>query len=507
MGRSIVIGGGPNGLAAAATLASQGHQVSLLEALPQVGGRAASEEFHPGYRTTGLLHDTERVQPWVIDALGLKRYGLQTQAPPAVAIAGPDGRAVVLPSDVDAAVASLDSSASGLGARWRAWHDDVQASAGAVRALSAGPPPDIASDAALLPLALHGLKVFRLGRARMMELLRTGPQCAEDWLDEWFMDRTLQAGLVLPGLLGTWMGPRSPTSAAAVLFSAALAGEEVVGGPAGLTRALTAACASAGVTVQTQAEVEQICVESGAVKAVRLCDGTVLDADVIVSTLGPRRTLRALVDPLQLPFALDEASAPIRTRGIVAKVDLALSGPLLHPAHPDTPLARIRVAPDLVTLERAFDDAKHRRMPAAPALDIRVPSVEDASLAPEGHHVASVLVFGAAHDLDGGWTTAARDALGEATRAVLERYLPGSTQQIVAERVQTPADLEARYGLEGGHLFHAELGLDQIMSFRPHPRLAQYSTAIGGLVLGGAGMHPAGGLTCAQGVLAARAVG
>jgi len=507
MGTAIVIGGGPNGLAAAATLAAKGHQVTLLEAQAQVGGRAAAEEFHPGYHTTGLLHDTERVQPWVIDSLGLRRHGLETQTPPGVAISGPNGRAVLLPSDMAAAVTGLEALQPGLGAQWRAWREDVQASAATVCALSAGPPPDIRSDADVWPLVRHGMQLLRLGRARMMELLRTGPLSAEDWLDEWFQDRTLQAGLALPGLLGTWMGPRSPTSGAAVLFSAALSGDEIVGGPAGLVRSLSAACAARGVEIRTGAKVDRIRVQDARATGVTLTDGTERDADLVLSTVGPRQTLRQLVDPTELPFAMDEASAPIRTRGIVAKVDLALSGPLCLPAHPDTAFDRIRVAPDMVTLERAFDDAKHRRMPKAPALDIRVPTIADPSLAPEGHHVASVLVYGAAHDLDGGWTDAARNALGEVTAAVLERHLPGSADRIVARRVQSPADLEARLGLEGGHLFHGELSLDQIMSFRPHPRLAHYTTGIQGLVLGGAGMHPAGGLTCAQGVLAARAAG
>jgi phytoene dehydrogenase-like protein len=507
MGSAIVIGAGPNGLAAALTLAGKGHQVTVLEARDEVGGRAAAEEFHPGFRTTGVLHDTERVQPWVIDALALGKHGLQTQAPPALLLAGPDRRAIVLPSSPEAAVASLDAYRPGLGGQWRAWKREVDDSAGLVRALSKSAPPDIAADADIWPLLGHGLSVLRLGRAKLMGLLRTGPLCAEDWLDEWFDDRTLQAGLVLPSLLGTWMGPRSPTSAAALRFSEALSGEEVVGGPAALIVALQAACALKGVDVRTGAPVQRIRVSEGRALGVRLDDGQELSAETVLSTVGPRQTMRALVDPLALPFSMDEATAPIRTRGIVAKVDLALSAALVHPAHPDIRFERIRVAPDMVSLERAFDDAKHRRLPAAPALDIRQPSLSDASLAPEGQHTASILVFGATHELDGGWDDQARGALLEATLGVLEAHLPGARAAVLGHRTQTPVDLAQSLGLEGGHLFHGELALDQLLSFRPHPRLAHYKTDIGGLFLGGAGMHPAGGFTCAQGVLAARAVG
>ena len=507
MGQTIVIGGGPNGLAAALTLAQRGHSVTVLEARDVLGGRAAGEEFHPGFRTTGLLHDTERVQPWVLEALGLSQHGLSTQTPPDVLISSSADNAVALASDPQRAGQQLDAQSPGLGQSYQAWWADVAASAGLVRALSGGPPPDIASDADLWPLIGHGMKVLRLGRAKLMDLLRTGPLCAEDWLDEHFSHRELQAGVTLPGLMGTWMGPRSPTSAATVRFAAALAGQEISGGPAALVASMVAACAARGVQLKTGAEVSQIRLDANQVSGVVLADGTQLQADAVVSTVGPRRTLRDLIDPLVLPFAMDEASAPIRTRGIVAKLDLALSATPSHPAAPSTDWQRLRLVSGMEGLERAFDDAKHRRLPRTPALDIRLPSLGAPGLAPEGQHVASVLIFGAPHDLDGGWTAQAKAQLQEATMAVIEHHMPGTGALVVGSRLQTPADLETSFGLEGGHLFHGEVGLDQILSFRPHPRLSDYTTDIGGLFLGGAGMHPAGGFTCAQGVLAARAVG
>jgi phytoene dehydrogenase-like protein len=331
-----------------------------------------------------------------------------------------------------------------------------------------------------------------------MDLLRVGPLCLQDWLDEWFSDPVIQGGVSLPALLGTWMGPRSPTGAAALLFSTALAGDEVVGGPAGLVDALKAAAIAAGVNLKTKAQVQRIRVEDGKVAGVSLTDGSYLAATNVLSSIGARKTLLELVDPTRLPFAIERAATPIRLRGIVAKVDLALEDWSWG--------SRVRIAPSMRYLEKAFDAAKHRRMPEAPGLDIRIPSLEDPGLAPNGQYVASVLVYGAAHDLDGGWTDAARARLGEVVCETMERFLPGSSQKIIAQRTRSPADLEQDYGLEGGHIFHGELGLDQILSFRPHPSLAGYTTPVLGLVLGGAGMHPAGGLTCAQGVLAAQRV-
>ncbi len=477
-----VIGGGHNGLAAAAILARAGRSVVLFEARDVLGGVAAGAEFHTGYRHTGILHDSAGVPPELAEALGL-RGGLRRRPVPPVHVAGTD---VVLDGE------TLSP--------WTDWVDEVRPF---FRGLMMEPAPDLGSEASLWPLLKPALGFRKMGTARMMELLRISPTCVDDWLEEFFEDPVLRAGLGADALWGTWMGPRSPSSTAVLLLRAcAMGDEELVGGPAALIDALTGLVAAAGVEVVKGATVEAIPVEGGQVQGVTLADGTRVMADAVLSAIGPRKTLLDLVHPAALPDGLEVQVERIRTRGIIAKIHLGLSAPLAICEGAE----RFRTGAHPHDWERAFDDAKHRRPLRAPALDVRLPSVTDPSLAPSGHQVASILVHGVAGDLDGGWDDEARAALGQAVLEQLAVHDPEVREKLVAMEILTPADLSARFGLEGGHLFHGELGLDQLHALRPSPDLARHQTPIPGLVLGSMGTHPGLGVSGWSGVLAARAL-
>ncbi|RME21045.1 MAG: NAD(P)/FAD-dependent oxidoreductase, partial [Deltaproteobacteria bacterium] len=372
----------------------------------------------------------------------------------------------------------------------------------ALRDLWEGPPPRLSVDGPMLPLLREALAIRRLGRSAMRELLRIVALSVEDWLVEHFPDPRVRAGLAGGALLGTWMGPRSPTGATALLLREAMAGDAVVGGPAGLVRVLAEAAESSGVTIRTGARVRRIRVVRGAVTGVVLDGGDALDASLVVSAVGPRHTLLDLVDPRQVPADLVDAVRTVRTRGIVARIDLALDGPLRLAHHEGERIERFRVGAHPDDLERAFDDARHRRLPRAPVLDVRVPTVAHPELAPHGGEVVSILATGCAHDLAGGWTPEARAALHDVVLTTLETVAPGLRDRVVGAAVSTPADLEAEFGLEGGHLFHGELALDQFHALRPSRRLSGHATGIRGLFLGSSGCHPAG-ITAAAGLHAA----
>ena len=478
----IVIGGGHCGLAAAAQLGRTGHSVVVCEARDSLGGVAAGAEFHPGYRHVGILHDSDLVPTGLDLATGLVGQ-LRRRDPPAVHVAGTD--------------TVLDAPTL---APWTGWVDPVR---DFFRELLQAPAPDLGGDASLWPLVKPALAFRKLGTDRMMALLRVSPTCVDDWLEEFFGDDTaVRAGLAAGALIGTWMGPRSPSSTAVLLLRACAADRELVGGPAALVEALVSAATTHGADLRTGARVSRIRIAQGRTAGVTLADGTELDADAVISAIGPRRTLLELVHPADLPDGLDVQVQRIRTRGITAKLHLALSGPLAIAGGAE----RFRVGAHPHDWERAFDDAKHRRPLKRPALDVRLPSLTDPSLAPSGHQVASILVHGAAVDLDGGWTDAARDALGHAVLDVLAEHDPGVRDKLVAAEVLTPADLAERYGLEGGHLLHGELGLDQLHALRPTPDLSRHTTGIPGLFLGSSGTHPGLGVSGWSGVLAARAL-
>jgi phytoene dehydrogenase-like protein len=503
----VVIGAGHNGLVAATLLARAGRRVVALERRDAVGGLAAGEEIHPGYRTAGLLHDTARLRPAVVEALDLERHGLVLgDAPPAVLVPTAAGRGLMLAHDPSAAAAEIATLSIADAERYRAYRGFLGRIGPFLRRLFDAAPPALdggVRDA--LALAARGWGLRRLGRRDMTELLRIGPMPAADWLAEWFESDTLRAALAAPALAGSFTGPRSPGTTAALVRWETLAARPVAGGPQKLVDALEAAARSAGVEIRTGAAVTSIRVDGGAVQGVTLAGGETIDAPIVAASCDPRRTLLDLVGGRRLEPALEHRAEAYRARGTTARVCLALDRPLRFACRPDAEVEHARIGDRLDDLERAFDAVKYGRFSETPALDVWVPSVGDASRAPAGHAVVSMLVHFAPHDLRGGWDDERRAALGDAAVASLARYAPDVTSSIVHRVVRTPADLAEEHGLTNGHVHHGEHALDQ-MIVRPFPGCARYRTPIDGLVLCGSGSHPGGGITGGPGLLAAREV-
>jgi phytoene dehydrogenase-like protein len=330
--------------------------------------------------------------------------------------------------------------------------------------------------------------------------------CVADWLNEWFETDLLKALLAGPALTGLFTGPWSAGTTATLLLNECLAGPGVKGGPAALIAALATACQEYGVEIRTACPVQRIRVADGRVSGVTLAGGQTIETTTVASSCEPKRTLLELVAPTDLPLRVEKQIRVYRTRGTTAKVNLALKALPEFIGRPGQQFEVIRIAGSLADLERAFDAVKYRRFSPTPYLDIRIPSLADTSLAPAGHHVASILVQCAPYDLEGGWSEAEREVLGETVVATLDRYAPCLTERIVAREVLTPVDLEVRYGLTGGHVHHGEHGLDQMLFMRPALSCGRYATPLAGLFLCGSGSHPGGGITCGPGALAAKAI-
>jgi phytoene dehydrogenase-like protein len=511
-GRTIVIGGGHNGLAAAFYLAKAGLQPLVLEARDSIGGGAVTSELHSGFRVPRLTHHTP-IWADIAREMELTRHGVQFLEPQAeVYTADASGRALVLYGDAARSAQAIRALSAKDADAYPAYRTAVERITAVLASLFASPPPDIDQPG---PRDLWNLlgtgRAFRaLGRRDEYRLLRWGPMPVADLMDEWFESPLLMAALAAPGLSGTMLGPRSAGSALVLLMQEAhrrLAGGtlRVRGGPGALTQAMADAARAAGAEIRTGTRVERILIADDRVTGV-VAGGAEIAADRVLSAVDPKTTFLRLVDPLDLSPEFVTQIRNYRAAGTVAKVNLALSAlPRFAGAADAQALSgRIHLGPSLDYLERAFDHAKYGEMSADPWLDVTIPSIADPQLAPSGAHVMSIYVHYAPAVLRGlDWNTAT-EPLQRTVLRVLERYAPGIGELVVAGELLTPRDLERDFGFFGGHGFHGELALDQLFTFRPLLGHARYDSPIRGLHLCSAGTHPGGFLTGASGRHAAR---
>jgi phytoene dehydrogenase-like protein len=503
----IVVGAGPNGLAAAVRLAQAGRKVVVLERGEAPGGLSAKLEFHPGYSVPGLLHDEGLVPRAVAERLGLSRLGFR-QAP-ATYVAEANGPGILLAGDVAGAAEAIGKRSKKDAESYRALHAFLGRITPLLSAVLAEAPPSIAPKSAsdFWQIAKRGLSVLKVSRKDLVELARVAPMCVADFLNERFETPLLVEALAAPAVAATFAGPWSAGSVTNLLLRECAGGETLAGGPPALIAALLTAAQAAKAELRTGAEVKRIRLEKGKVAGVTLASGETIDAPVVLSSADPKRTMLKLLAPGTLPLQIEEEFHRLRSRGSAAKVHLALSGPLELTGSNGRQDEAIRIGGGHVDdLERAYDAIKYRRFSERPHLEIRVPTVADPSLAPAGHHVVSILASFAPYTLDGGWTGEARERLGDAVLSVLEQHAPNVRQKIVAREVLTPVDLESRFALTGGQLHHGEQALDQLLVMRPTPSAPRYATVIPGLFLGGSGSHPGGGVRPTAGLLAAEAV-
>jgi len=506
----IVIGAGHNGLTTAAILARAGRKVLVLERRDVVGGMCAGEEFHPGYRSAGLLHDTAQVRAGLVDALRLGEHGLEMAAS-ATLVPEEKGPGVLLSADEDATAKEIERACGEPDAQgWRRYRAFVAGARRVIEPLLNEIPPDLArigtiESGSIQTLLKSGMAMRKLGKDGMSELLRVPPMCVADWLNEFFAHDLVKGALAHAAISGAWAGPWSPGTAANLLLLECTAGACVRGGASAFVTALEGAARAAGVEIRTGAEVRSILVQGGAANGVVLTSGETLAAGRIAAACDPRTLFLDLIARNTLPLAFERRIEVIRARGTTAKVHLALSRRLEFASRPGERVERARTSASLDDLERAFDPVKYRRMSEQPILDIFVPTVARPDLAPADTDVVSILVHFAPVDLEGGWTEAARGRLGDAVVAALERVAPSVRASIVGSEVLTPADIAARYGVSGGHIHHAEHALDQLV-IRPTIDTMRYATPVRNLFLCGSGAHPGGGVTGAPGALAAAAM-
>ena len=338
------------------------------------------------------------------------------------------------------------------------------------------------------------------------------PMAVADLVQEAFEEEAVRGPLSTRGVLYTACGPWSAGTGAVFLNDSAgndggAAGTTVFarGGTQALAAALSAAATRAGAEIRTSTDVAAIRSKDRRVLGVTLADGTEIDADLVVSAADPKRTL-ALCDPVELGPTMLWRAGNIRQPGATAKVNLALSGlPAFH-EDPERLQGRIVIGPSIDYVEKASDARKYGELAEEPWIEATIPSLMDPSLAPEGRHVMSAIVQSAPRVLREGDWSRERERLGDVTVKTLERFAPGFGELVEARQVITPEDLESEYGLSGGHVQHAEPGLDQFFAWRPLNGEARYRFVLDGLYLAGSGAHPGGGITGGPGANAARQI-
>ncbi len=509
-----VIGAGHNGLACAATLARSGRRVVVLEAAAQVGGAAVTGEIIPGFRVSRCAHLVDALAPALVRELELERHGLR------FAVRGLDTLALAPGAPPLRIAAEAQRAGPALHAQCPA---DARALpqllarlerfAGIIATLFDETPPRIGGDNAdRLRLARLGWRLRRLGRAELRELLRIVGTNVADLLEEHLESDLLRGALAFDAVLGARLGPRSPNSLFTWLYR--LAGRRragvgpsvIEGGMGALSEALARAAQARGVEIRTGAAVSAITVSDDRASGVRLASGEHIAARQVVSNADIKRTMHGLLGSAHIDTALVRRIGSVPTRGQTAKLNLALDAlPTFAGVDPADMGGRLVIAPGIDYLESAFDHAKYGEYSQAPAMEITIPSLHDATLAPPGRHVLSALVQYAPADLGGGWD-AARDAFEARIMATLAACAPDIEAKTLATELLTPLDIEREFLISGGHWHHAELGLERFLMLRPIAGMAQYATPVPGLFLCGADCHPGGGIMGVAGINAARRV-
>ena len=507
----VVVGGGHNGLVCAAYLARKGRSVLVLEAAEQLGGAAVTREFAPGFRVSACAHLLHLMPARILRELQLAGQGLRFagEGLPTVALSAEE-RPLVLGAGYERELAARSSADA---AAYHDWQRLLTRFAATLHPVLAGIPPRLGSDAwrERLSLLNLGWRLRRLGRADMRELLRIGGMCVHDLLEERFTVPLLKGAVALDAVLGTNYGPRSPGTVFSLLYRhAAGGGVEALAQPQGglgaLSAALAAAARAAGAEIRTAAPVERILVREDRAAGVVLGSGEEIAATHVISSADPKTTFLKLLGSEHLDAGFVRRVTQLRTRGLAAKLHLALRrAPQIAGLAGEALRGRLLVAPSPEYIERAYNHAKYRECSAAPMLEVTVPTLADPSLAPEGQHVLSVIVQYAPYAPAAGWQ-AERARFTEVVIDTLERHLPGLRASILARELLTPEDIEREFRITGGHWHHAELALDQFFMVRPVPGTAQYRAPLPGLFLCGAGSHPGGGVTGLAGRNAARQV-
>ncbi len=504
---TVVIGGGHNGLVAAAYLAKAGARTLVLEQRGVVGGAAVTEEPWPGYRISTFSYAAGLLRPQIVADLELPRFGYQTYLlDPEMFVPLPRGRSLTLWNDDDCSVKEIAKfsarDAKAYPRYSRFWTEVIEVL-----------DPLLLSAPVPLPALLEVVPDDRVETLVRDLFLRS----AADLLDEWFESEELKGALCTSAIIGTFLPPDAPGTAY-VLAHHKLGNVEghpkswglARGGMGGISQALRRAAEHFGATVRTDARVARVLVSNGRAVGVETEGGQRVEARTIASTLDARHTFLQLLPPEALEPEFRRQVESIRSHGSALKFNAALDGLPDFTAAPGAPGPHHRgfvdIIPNMEYARTAYDDAWHGRFSRRPFMDIVFQSALDDSVAPPGKHTMSCFVQYAPTRLAGTTWDAAKPDVANTVLDTIQEYAPNIRKVVRNWQVVSPADIETILGVTGGNIFQGDITPDQIFTFRPVPGWSQYRTPVSGLYLAGSAAHPGGGVLGAPGRNAAQAI-
>jgi phytoene dehydrogenase-like protein len=512
----IVIGGGHNGLINAAYLARAGKKVLVLERRHVLGGAACTEEVFPGFKFSVCSYVVSLLRPEIIRDLELPRHGLEILPLDGTFTPMPNGDHLWRVNDHGLTHREIARHSKVDAEAYDEFGKSMQAMCRFVKPILAMVPPDPATlnPKELMKLLFIGRRFQGLASEDKYNQVQLMTMSAIDFLDQWFETDVLKATMSASGIIGTFLGVRSPGTAYVLLHhymgeidGAFRSWGFARGGTGAISNSIADAAREAGVEIRTQAGISKIIVKNGKAKGVALTNGDELYADIISSSVDPRQTFINLMEAGNLPDEFIEDIKRYKFRGSSGKVNLALDALPNFKAMPG-PGAHLRgaisISPSVEYMERAYDDAKYGNFSRRPYIDMVIPTLTDPSVAPPGKHILSCFVQYAPYKLRPGlnWDDQ-KEAFGDNVINTIAEYAPNIKDIILHKQVITPLDLEREWGLSEGNIFQGELSLEQLFFLRPVPGYARFRTPIKNLYMCGSATHPGGGIMGGPGRLAA----
>jgi phytoene dehydrogenase-like protein len=514
----VVIGGGHNGLVNAAYLAKAGKKVLVLERRHVLGGAAVTEEIIPGFLFSECSYVVSLLRPEIIRELDLPRHGLEILPLDGTFSPMPDGNHLWRMNDHAKSIREIRRHSRVDAEAYDEFSKMMTPMCRFVKPMLSMVPPD---PTTLNPRDLKQLH-FLIQRFRELSsderytLIQLMTMSSADFLDQWFETDVLKATMSASGIIGTFLGIRSPGTAYVLLHhymgeidGAFRSWGFSRGGTGAISNAIASAAREAGVEIRTKAPVEKILVKEGRAAGVVLQSGEEITANVISSSVDPHLTFEKFLEPAELPADFLEGVRRYKFRGSSGKVNIALAAlPEFKSLPGDGAHLRgaISISPSMEYMERAYDDAKYGHYSRRPYIDMVIPSLTDPSVAPPGKHVLSCFVQYAPYKLAEGTWDEQREAFGDNVIDTICEYAPNIKDIIVGRQILTPLDLEREFGLTQGNIFQGELSLEQLFFLRPVAGWAYYRTPVDNLYMCGSATHPGGGIMGANGRIASQVI-